>query len=79
MHFQRETSLLSTPLTSRSIKRTLHHWLQEIIYSRDNDVMLGGDTHKSWYLRGAEALRFLKNQAKIKKVAQQEVLNRHFQ
>ncbi len=53
----RNFTLLSTPLTSLSIKQTTL-LAAEIICSRDYDVMLGGVTHKTWYLRGAESFKF---------------------
>ncbi len=59
--FHCETSILSTPLTSLSINRRL----QEIICSRDYDVMVG----VVWYLRGAESFVF------SQLVAQCKVLN----
>ncbi len=49
--FSTRNSLLSTPLTSLSIKRTTP-LAAEIICSHDYDVTLGGVAHKSWYLRG---------------------------
>ncbi len=57
-HFQRETSLLSTPLTPQSIKQTTP-WAARNICSCDYDMMLGGAAHKSWYVRGAESFAFL--------------------
>ncbi len=56
--FSTRTLLLSTPSTSLSVKQTTPLWLQEIISSRGYDVMLGGFTHKSWHLRGAESFAF---------------------
>ena len=41
-----------------AIKANIHHWLQEIICSRDYDVELGGVTHKSWYLSRVECFAF---------------------
>ncbi len=58
--FQCETSLLSTPLTSLSIKQTTLLAARNYLLTSDFDMMLGGVTHKRWYLHGAEkALCFI--------------------
>ncbi len=57
IHFQHEASLLSTQLTSSSIKRTTP-LAAEIICSHDYDMALGGVAHKSWYLCGVESFAF---------------------
>ena len=57
-NFQSETSLLSTPLTSLSMKQTTS-LAKKIISSCDYDVKLGkGLFKKVWYLRGAESFVF---------------------
>ncbi len=69
IHFQCKTSLFSTPLTSLSKKQTTP-LAARMICSCDYDVTLGGITHKSWYLHGAESFVFSKtNSPKLKKVA----------
>ena len=43
----------------------------------DYDVTLGGITHKSWYLCGAESFTFSQQLAQIKKSSTMNVLNLH--
>ncbi len=59
IRFQHETSLLLTHLTSLSIKQTPSRACKKLFaHVISYDVMLGGVTYKSWYLRGAESFAF---------------------